>query len=130
MSWLTEIVFRSRTSREAELLARIDHYRGRAEEAEGTARAAVGNQRRMATDLDARERALEQAHRIIGDLRAQLTARPAEPATVTALCEELAAQKRVNQRLADQLLDAVGHNAQELTPTQRRTLGLPIGGVK
>ncbi|MFI1472084.1 hypothetical protein [Streptomyces wuyuanensis] len=35
-----------------------------------------------------------------------------------------------DRRLADQLLDAVGHNAQALTPEQRRALGLPAGGAR
>ncbi|HEY9367034.1 hypothetical protein [Streptomyces sp.] len=63
-------------------------------------------------------------------LREQLDARPIEPTTVTALREELDAQRRVNQRLANQLLDAVGHNAEALTANQRRILGLPAGGAR
>lgn len=38
--------------------------------------------------------------------------------------DELATQSRVMKRLTDQLLDATGHNGEELLPVERRVLGL------
>jgi len=114
-----------RLQREAELIARAEHHRGRAERAEATAESALFNQRRMATDLDNREQRLEAQAKVITDLRALLDAQRPEQASITRLREELAKQKRVNDRLAEQLLEATGHNGQPLTSDQRAKLGLP-----
>lgn len=119
MFWTTR-----RTLREAELFARAEHHRLRAERAEATAESALFNQRRMAADLDNRELRLKAQAAVIADLRAQLAARQPERASVALLREELAKQKRVNDRLSNQLLDATGSHGKQLTPEQRVKLGL------
>ncbi|WP_328962932.1 hypothetical protein [Streptomyces virginiae] len=83
------------------------------------------------TEVDAQELRATVARQgaEIAELRKKLAV-PAERVTVTALREELSAQKRVNERLANQLLDAVGHNGQALTASQRAALSLPTGGAR
>lgn len=125
MSWLATLLFPRRTTREAELIARAEHYRGRADRAEATATAALSNQRRMAADLDNREQRLEVQAQTIADLRARLDSQRPERASVARLREELEKQKRVNDRLSNQLLDATGYNGQPLTDAARAKLDLP-----
>jgi predicted nucleic acid-binding Zn-ribbon protein len=72
VSWLSEILAPRRTSRLAELEARVEHYAARAESEAATARAALSGQRRLAVDLDNREQRLAQQARVIADLRAEL----------------------------------------------------------
>lgn len=68
---------------------------------------------------------LEAKDREIAALRSQLAARQPEQASIALLREELAKQKRVNDRLSNQLLDATGHNGAPLTAAAREKLGLP-----
>ena len=116
MKWLTEIFNRRLVERIAELEGRVQHYAAKAEEATELAEARGFNEQQQA--------------KAIGELRAQLAARKPERASVALLREELAQQKRVNNRLANQLLDATGHCGNELTPEQRRKLGIPAGGAR
>lgn len=126
MSWLTETLFPRRT----ELEVRVQHYVDKAEASEGRERAAVGNEKRLILELEERDRRLEKHAETITALRARIDVFESMPITVTALREELVKQKRVNDRLSSQLLDATGHNGQLLTPEQRLALGIPVGGAR
>ncbi|MEU0372381.1 hypothetical protein ABZ070_19345 [Streptomyces sp. NPDC006283] len=79
----------------------------------------------MAADLDNREQRLEVQAQTIADLRARLDSQRPERASVARLREELEKQKRVNDRLSNQLLDATGYNGQPLTDAARAKLDLP-----
>jgi hypothetical protein len=109
MSWLTETLFPRRTTAET----RAAFYAEQAAAEREAKEFAQGNLKRLARKLDDHRRRLERQADTIADLR-----------------EELAKQKRVNDRLSSQLLDVTGHNGHELTPEQRRTLGIPAGGAR
>lgn len=126
MRWLTQIFARRLVENNARLRARAEHYARKASSAEALAEARGRNEQRLAREIDARDERLIRQAAVITELRKRLEeSEHPEADTVTALREELAKQKRVNDRLADQLLDATGHNGQPLTEAARETLGLP-----
>lgn len=126
MSWLTETLFPRRT----ELEVRVQHYAEQAAAERMDKEAEERNTVRLTRQLDERDARLKRQAELIADLRARIDFFEAMPVTVTALREELVKQKRVNDRLSSQLLDATGHNGQTLTPEQRRKLGIPAGGAR
>ena len=95
MSWLSEILHPQHTAREASLLARIDT-------AKATADAALGNQQRMAADLDEREQRLLQQAAVIRDLRARLDGRPSVTGTALRLERAIRACAGYRAELANQ----------------------------
>lgn len=124
MNWLTQLFTRRLVEENAFLQGRVADLAHKAADAKALAAARGRNEKRMAQDIDARDERLIRQAAIIANLRAQLAARQPEKASITRLREELAEQKRVNDRLAAQLLDATGHNGKALTPEQREKLGL------
>jgi chromosome segregation ATPase len=115
---LTDWLFTQRRTAEARASLYADWLQEEREEKES----ALRNCARLVVQLEAKDQT-------IAALRAQLAARQPAQASITRLREELDKQKRVNNELSNQLLDATGHNGKPLTPEQRDKLGL-TGVVK
>jgi hypothetical protein len=127
MSWLHQLFARRLVEENAFLQGRVADLARKAADLKALADARGRNEKRMAQDIDARDERLIRQAAVINNLRGQLAARQPERASITRLREELEKQKRVNDQLSNQLLDATGHNGQPLSPAAREKLGLPTG---
>jgi hypothetical protein len=125
MNWLTQVFARRLVEENAFLQGRVADLARKAADATSLAEARGRNEKRMARDIDARDERLIRQAEVITELRAQLAARQPERASIALLREELAKQKRVNDRLSNQLLDATGYNGAPLSAAAREKLGLP-----
>lgn len=129
MRWLAEILSPALVRQVCDLRARAAHYAVKAADAEALAETRGRNEKRLARDINDLERRLKWQAEVITHLRKHLEiAIQPEDEKFALLRKELDAQKRVNDRLADQLLDAVGNNAAALNETARKALGLTAGG--